>query len=182
MVQTANDCFRLGKEINQFRHLCSTKESLNSISEESEASYSTIRTSSSEQEEIDVEEPPSFMPEDVEDDQLFEISLTPDSQRLCGAKQAYDKVLNTPNASLMSRFPTANESFRLQTKVLIRKMDDLGKQVDLDIATILSEQIKDPVHSIVRSWLQSVQNLIRSPQKYVNRKHSPAIATNLNNY
>ena len=34
-------------------------------------------------------------------------------------------------------------------------MDDLGKQVDLDVATILSEQIKDPVLSIVRSWVQS---------------------------
>ena len=116
MIQTANDCFRLGKEINQFRHLCSTKESLDSISEESEASYSTIRTSSSEQEEIDVEEPPSFMSEDTEDDHLFEISLTPDSQRLCGAKQAHDKVLNTSNAYLMSRFATANDPFNCKPK------------------------------------------------------------------
>ena len=155
VVQTANDCFRLGKDINQFRHLCSTKESLNSISEESEASYSTIRTSPSEQEEIDVEEPPSFMPEDIEDDHLFEISLTPDSQRLCGAKQAHDTVQGKINTFLMSRLPSENESSHLKTKDLIQKMDDLGKQVDLDVATILSEQIKDPVLSIVRSWVQS---------------------------
>ena len=39
----------------------------------------------------------------------------------------------------------------LRTQHLITKLDDVGKVVDLDVPTILQEQRKDPVLSVVRS-------------------------------
>ena len=40
----------------------------------------------------------------------------------------------------------------MDTKSLIAKLDDVAKTVDLDVSTILAEQIKDPVLSTVRYW------------------------------
>ena len=42
----------------------------------------------------------------------------------------------------------------MDTKSLIAKLDDVAKTVDLDISTILAEQIKDPVLETVRSWIR----------------------------
>ena len=42
----------------------------------------------------------------------------------------------------------------LKTQDLITKLDDVAKNVDLDVPTILREQLKDPVLSIVRSWIE----------------------------
>ena len=38
---------------------------------------------------------------------------------------------------------------------MITKLDDVAKVVDLDVPTILQEQLKDPVLSIVRSWMET---------------------------
>ena len=37
---------------------------------------------------------------------------------------------------------------------MITKLDDVAKAVDLDVPTILQEQLKDPVLSVVRSWVE----------------------------
>ena len=37
---------------------------------------------------------------------------------------------------------------------MITKLDDVAKVVDLDVPTILQEQLEDPVLSIVRSWME----------------------------
>ena len=37
---------------------------------------------------------------------------------------------------------------------MITKLDDVAKVVDLDVPTILQEQLKDPVLSFVRSWIE----------------------------
>ena len=42
----------------------------------------------------------------------------------------------------------------MDTKSLNAKLDDVAKTVDLDVSTILAEQIKDPVLGTVRSWLR----------------------------
>ena len=53
----------------------------------------------------------------------------------------------------------------LRTQDLITKLDDAAKVVDLDVPTIVQEQLKDPVLSIVRSWIE--RNLspdLRAPE------------------
>ena len=42
----------------------------------------------------------------------------------------------------------------MDTKSLIAKLDEVAKSVDLDVSTILAEQIKDPVLGTVRSWIR----------------------------
>ena len=49
---------------------------------------------------------------------------------------------------------TATEAPPLDTKSLTANLYDVAKTVNLDVATILSEQIKDPVHGTVRSWIR----------------------------
>ena len=49
---------------------------------------------------------------------------------------------------------TAKEAPHLGTKSLIAKLDDVAKTVDLDVSTILAEQMKDPVLGTVRSWIR----------------------------
>ena len=44
------------------------------------------------------------------------------------------------------------EAPNLDTKSLITKLDDVAKTVNLDVSTILVEQVKNPILSTVRSW------------------------------
>ena len=73
---------------------------------------------------------------------------------MCKAKAAHDAVLGKKDASLAKKALTTNEAPHLDTKSSIAKLDDVTKTVDLDVSTILAEQIKDPVLGTVRSWLR----------------------------
>ena len=42
----------------------------------------------------------------------------------------------------------------MDTKSLIAKLDEVAKTIDLDVSTILAEQINDPVLGTVRSWIR----------------------------
>ena len=53
----------------------------------------------------------------------------------------------------------------MRTQDLINKLDDVAKIVDLDVPTILQEQLKDPVLSIVRSWIErNISPDLRAPE------------------
>ena len=57
-------------------------------------------------------------------------------------------------ASLAKKPLTANEAPHLDTISLIAKLDEVAKILDLDVSTILAEQIKYPVPGTVRSWIR----------------------------
>ena len=63
-------------------------------------------------------------------------------------------MLEKTDASLVKKFPTTSDAPHLDTKALIQKLDEVAKSVDLDVSTILAEQIKDPLLSTVRSWIR----------------------------
>ena len=92
--------------------------------------------------------------DDDEDNLICEINTHADHYRLCKAKAAHDAVLGKIDASLAKKPLTINEAPHLDTKSLIAKLDDVAKTVDLDVSTILAEQIKDPVLGTVRSWIR----------------------------
>ena len=53
----------------------------------------------------------------------------------------------------------------MRTQDLVTKLDDVAKVVDIDVPTILQEQLKDPVLSIVRSWIDGNLSLdLRAPE------------------
>ena len=74
--------------------------------------------------------------------------------RLCQAKQAHHLVLGKTDACLVKNFLKTSDAPHLDTKALIQNLDEVAKTVDLDILTILTEQMKDPVLDPVRSWIR----------------------------
>ena len=73
---------------------------------------------------------------------------------MCKVKAAHDAVLGKIDASLAKKTLTATEAPHLDTRSLTAKLDDVAKIVDLDVSTILAEQIQDPVLGTLRSWLR----------------------------
>ena len=158
-VQQASDCFRMGKFINQFRRICGPETQSNASVNTSNTEYSSINSCSpSEDDIIDSTSPgnDSYHPgTDSDDDNIvYNISIQADQARLCQAKQAHDLVLGKTDASLAKKCITASDAPHLDTKALIQKLDEVAKTVDLDVSTILKEQLKDPLLGTVRSWIR----------------------------
>ena len=156
--QSATDCFRLGRTINQFRRLClPSTQSLNSV-EASEPTYSSINSLNTSEDgntfEDTYDNEGNAAAVDNEDNLICEINTHADPYRLCKAKAAHDAVFGGIDASLAKKPLTANEGPHLDTKSLIAKLDDVAKTVDLDVSTILAEQYKDPMLGTVRSWIR----------------------------
>ena len=157
-IQSATDCFRLGRTINHLRRLClPSTQSLNSV-EDSASTYSSISSLNTNEEDNAFEEAhdaeDDATTDDDEDNLVCEINTHADHYRLCKAKAAHDAVLETIDASLAKKPLTATEAPHLDTKSLIAKLDDVAKTVDLDFSTILAEQINDTVLGTVHFWLR----------------------------
>ena len=158
-VQRASDCFRLGKFINQFRRLCGPETQSNASVNTSNTEYNLINSLSlSEDDTADSMSPDDdshHLSTDSEDDNIVcDLSIQADQARLCQAKQAHDLMLGKTDASLAKKCLAASDAPHLDTKALIQKLDEFAKTVDLDVSTILEEQMKDPVFGTVRSWIR----------------------------
>ena len=170
-VQLAADCFQMEKTINQFQRLCPPRSPVSlSSSESSTGTYSSISVI----ETYGIKEPGSSYAERVfhedcdinedEDDYACEINAN-DDYCLCTARAAHDLVISNPDTLLVKKTQSAAAAPHLRTQDLITKLDDVAKVFDLDVPTILQEQLKDPVHSIVRSWIERNLSLdIRAPE------------------
>ena len=157
-IQSATNCLRLGRTINQFRRLClPSTQSLSSV-EDSEPTYSSINSLNTSEEdnafETSYDNEGDAAADDDEDKLICEMITPADHYRLCKAKAAHDAVLGKIGASLAKKPLTVNEAPHLDRKSLIAKLDDVAKTVDLDVSTILAEQIKDPVLGTVGSWIR----------------------------
>ena len=151
----------MGKAINQFRRLCQPQSPVSLLPLEiPNGTYNS--TSVIEADEI--RESGSFLHTELvihedcdtdkdEDAYVCEINAN-DHYRLCEARAAHDLVLITADALLKKKPLSATAAPLLRTQDLIVKLDDVSKVVDLDVPTILQEQLKDPVLSVVRSWIE----------------------------
>ena len=63
-------------------------------------------------------------------------------------------VISNPDTLLAKKTLSVAAAPHLRTQDLITKLDNVAKVVDLDVPTILQEQLKNPVLSIVRSWIE----------------------------
>ena len=95
----------------------------------------------------------------------WEINLNADNYRLREAKATHDAVLGKTDASPMRKTLSATETPHLDTKALMKKLDDAAKRNDLDVSTTVTEQIEDPVLGTVRSWLPKGVLLDRKPRR-----------------
>ena len=126
--------------------------------EDSEATYSSVSSLNTNKgdnafDETEDDEDDATTDDD-EDNLISEINTHADHYRLRKAISAHDAVLGKFDASLAKIPLTATEAPHLDTKSLIAKLDYVAKTVDLDVSTILAEQIKDPVLGTVHSWLR----------------------------
>ena len=157
-IQSATDCFRLGKTTNQFRRLCLPSTQSLSSAEGSDPTYSSIASLNTNEDNGALVEPhdddDNPIIDDDEDNLICEINTHANRYRLCKAKAIHDAVLEKHDASLAKKPLTAFEAPHLDTKSLIAKLDDVAKTINLDVSTILAEQIKDPVLGTVRSWFR----------------------------
>ena len=157
-IHSATDCFRLVKTINEFRRLCLPSTQSLSSAENSDPTYSSIDSLSTNGDDNALAEPydddDDPIINDDEDNFICEIITHADHYRLCKAKAAHDAVLGKIDASLAKKPLTATETPHLDTKSLIAKLDEVAKTIDLNVPTILAEQIKDPVLGTVRSWIR----------------------------
>ena len=157
-IQSASDCFRLGKKINQFRRLCLPSTQSLSSAEDYDPTYSSIDSLNTNEDDDALAEPhdddDNPIIDDDEDNFICEINTHSDRYRLCKAKAAQDAVLGKIDVCLTKKPLTATEAPHLDTKSLIAKLHEVAKTIDLDMSTILAEQINDPVLGTVRSWIR----------------------------
>ena len=129
-----------------------------SSAEDSDPTYSSIGSLNTNEDDDALAEPHdddnNLIINDDEDNFICEINTHANRYRLCKAKAAHDAVLGKINASLAKKPLTATEAPHLDTKSLIAKLDEVAKTIDLDVSTILAEQIIDRVLGIVRSWIR----------------------------
>ena len=155
-VQQASDCFRIGRFINQFRRIRGTEAQSSVSANASNTDYNSINSlSSAKDNEVSRDNQyadSSHICTDSEDGNIVcEVSIQADKPRICQAKQAHELVLGKPEAALVKKLLTISDAPYLDTKSLSQKLDEIAKVVDLDVSTILAEQMKDPFHGTVRS-------------------------------
>ena len=149
----------MGRTINQFRQLCRPESPLSlSSSESSTRTYISIGVIETD----GIEEPRSSYADRVvhkdcdidedEDDYVCEINAN-DHYRLCKARAANGLVISDSDTRLAKKTLSATAAPHLKTQDLITKLDDVAQIFDLDVPTILQEQLKDPVLSIESSWI-----------------------------
>ena len=157
-IQSATDCFRLGKTINQFRRLCLPSTQSLSSAEGSDPTFSSFDSVNTNKNDDAIAKPhdndDNSIIDDDEDNFIGEINIHADRYKLCKATAAQDAVLGKIDASLAKKPLTSPEAPHLNTKSLIAKLDEVPKTIDLDVSTILAEQLKDPVLGTVRSWIR----------------------------
>ena len=149
----------MGKFINQFRRKCGPETQSDASVNTFNAEYSSINSLSPSEDDAEDSTSPGddshHLSTDSEDDNIVcDISTQADQARLCQAKQTHDLVLGKTDASLAKKCLTDSYAPLLNTKAVIQKLDEVAKTVDLDVSTILEEQMKDPVLGTGRSWIR----------------------------
>ena len=129
----------------------------------------TLKTEEADCETLNVVSVPTDQPEDDEeedeDDHILKLDTDIDHFGLCKAEIAHDSVLGKLDASLAKKPLIITEAPHLDTKALIAKLDEVAKNVDLNVSTILAEQIKGPVLGTVRSWIRKqISPDVKSPE------------------
>ena len=142
-IQSATDCFRLGKTINQFRRLCLPSAQPFGSAEGSDPTYSSF-DSLNTNEDVDALAEPHDDDDnpiiyDNENNFFCEINTHADRYGLCKSKAAHDTVLGKIDAFLAKKPLTATEAPHLDTKSLNAKLDDVAKAIYLEVSTILAE-------------------------------------------
>ena len=161
------DCFKLGKTISQNRQLCSSISPASSISSLNNQEYSDFPKDNGESTAHESEIP-----------ELDFESQDPDFPRgYCGAHDLFrSKRKNKP----ILRKPVSFDLFlHVDTTHLIQKHHGFAREADLDIHTLLEEQLIGPVLPVVIKWIRTSET---RPQKKPHIIQSSALLSYYNNF
>ena len=167
-MQDIGDCFKLGKTINQYKQLCSDTSPTYSLSDVSEANnYDAIIYDNDYTSDDDVEIAALHM--DQKDPQFVHDHSS--------AKEAFrHKTIDKP---LLKKSINHELYPHVDTKDLIARLSDFAKEAELDVATLVEEQINDPVLQTVRKWIKTSS---KPPDKTHEILQSKALLSYYNKY
>ena len=156
------DCFKLGNSINQYKNFC-----LPSFKMQCEPEYSRvgeIETDSSDDEE-----------------DVAELHLSSGDHEFYRDKSTAKEKNNSQKVErpLSNKSLDADQFPHVDTKDLLQKLSDDSKIANLDITTLVAEQINDPVLQVVRSW---VTNNNKPTTKTPEIQQSKALLSSFNNF
>ena len=164
-MQDMTDCFKLGKTINQCKQLCFNISPASSTSSLNERDYSDIEQYDEESTDDETE--------------IAELNLQSQNPDFCRdhsvalelfrTKTKYKPILKKPNP--FELFP------EVDTSDLIQKLSDFARDADLEIQTLLEEQLNDPVLQVVRKWIKTSDT---RTQKTPDINHSKALLSYYN--
>ena len=166
-MQDMTDCFKLGKTINQYKRLCSDvcpyftnctieDETYSEIEEQQDDGYN----SDNEIAELNFDQKDS--------DFLHDFSLANESIR---RNKSQKPILKSNIDSELHP--------EVDTKELIQKLSDFAKTADLDVTTLVEEQLNDPVLQKVRSWIKKSD---KRPTKTHDINQSKALLSYFNKF
>ena len=159
-MQDMTDCFKLGKTIKQYKQLCPNISPASSCSSHNERDYSDIEAYDDESTD-----------EESETAELNFESQDPDFRR--GHSVAYESFrTKTKDKPILKQLTSFELFLHVDTSDFIQKLKDLAHEADLDLKTLLEEQLNDPVLQVIRKWIKTSDT---RPQKTPDHNQSKAL-------
>ena len=159
------DCFKLGKTINLYKQLCSSINPASSTSSLNEQDYKDIEQNAEESTDDETE--------------IAELNLEiqdPDFRRDHSVAHQLFRT-ETKDKPILKK-PIFFELFsHVDTSDLIQRLSDFARDADLDIQTLLEEQLNDTVLQVVRKWMKTSDI---KPQKTTDINQSKALLSYYN--
>ena len=166
-MQDMTDCFKLGKTINQYKQFCSSINPTSSTSRLNERGYSDIEQY--DEESTDDETEIAELNLENQDPDLRKDNSV--ARELFRTKTKNEPVLKKPIC--FELFP------HVDTSDVIQKLSDFARNADLDIQTLLEEQLNDHVLQVVCKWIETSDT---KPQKTPDINQSKALLSYYNKF
>ena len=166
-MQDMTDFFKLGKTINQYKQLCSSISPTSSASSLNERDYRDIEQY--EEESTD------------EETELAELNFEnqdPDLRRDHSIAHESFRT-RTKDKPILKKLISFEFFPHVDTSDLIQKLSDFARESDLDLQTLLQEQLNDHVLQVVRKWFKTSDT---RPQKTPDINQSKALLSYYNKF
>ena len=141
-IESAQSCLDAGRELGKFSELKIRSGTRDSTSDSSQNTYSSINSDADD--------------EACTDNQSHEVNETNYELNTEDLTARNTGIPENAKAIEHLSLPTnSTEKHKTPARELVSQLDKISKEVDLDVTTILQEQINDPVLSVVRRWIQT---------------------------
>ena len=142
-MQDMIDCFKLGKTIIQYKQLCSSISPASSTPSLNEHDYSDIEQYDEQSTDDEIE--------------LAELNFESQDPDFCRDHSVAHELFRTKTKGkpILEKPISLELYLHIDTPDLIQKLSDFARDADLDIQTLLEEQLNDPVLQVVRKWIKT---------------------------